>query len=104
MITYVSAKSRLVRELHEKQHVAESQDEWMELAQQIDIIQGNDIWRTKKECALYESGKIQARIDKFVSAIIITCLQARMFLKLTRNARFIHFSRFTYCEAVMYLS
>jgi hypothetical protein len=69
----VSAKSRLIRELHEKQHVAESQDEWMELAQQIDIIQENDIWRMKKECALYESDKIQARIDKFVSAMIPTC-------------------------------
>jgi TAG lipase/steryl ester hydrolase/phospholipase A2/LPA acyltransferase len=49
--------------------VAKSQDEWMELAQQIDIIQGNDIWRTTKECALYESDKIQARIDKFVSVM-----------------------------------
>ena len=54
--------------------MAKSQDEWMELAQKIDIIQGNNLWRTKKDCPLYESDKIQARIDKFVSVKIIICV------------------------------
>ena len=38
----------------------------MDLAEQIDNIQGNDIWRTEKKCALYESDRIQARIDELV--------------------------------------
>jgi hypothetical protein len=70
----VSSKARHIRQLHGRQHVAESQDEWMELAQKIDIIQGNDIWRTKKDCPLYESDKIQTRIDKFVSVKKIVCI------------------------------
>lgn len=43
-----------------------SQDEWMDIAEQIDHIQGNDVWRTEKKCALYESERIQARIDELV--------------------------------------
>ena len=87
----MSANSRLIRELHAKQHVAESQDEWMELAQQIDIIQGHDIWRTKKECALYESDKIQARIDKFVSASILTCRPFKLVFSVTHAERTLHY-------------
>jgi hypothetical protein len=62
----VSTHSRLIRQLHHQQRVAESQDEWMDLAEQIDNILGNDIWRTEKKCALYESERIQARIDELV--------------------------------------
>ena len=47
--------------------MSESQDEWMDLAEQIDNILGNDIWRTEKKCALYECDRIQARIDELVS-------------------------------------
>ena len=38
----------------------------MDLAEQIDNIQQNDVWRTEKKCALYESERIQARIDELV--------------------------------------
>ncbi|KAL3767398.1 hypothetical protein ACHAW5_007658 [Stephanodiscus triporus] len=62
----VSTHSRLIRQLHQQQRIAESQDEWMDLAEQIDNIQGNDIWRTEKTCALYESERIQSRIDELV--------------------------------------
>lgn len=62
----VSTHSRLIRHLHQQQRMAESQDEWMDLAEQIDNIQGNDIWRTEKTCALYESERIQSRIDELV--------------------------------------
>lgn len=41
----------------------------MDLAEQIDNIQGNDVWRTEKTCALYESERIQARIDELVSVL-----------------------------------
>lgn len=43
----------------------------MDLAEQIDNIQGNDIWRTEKKCALYESERIQARIDELVSVVVL---------------------------------
>ncbi len=62
----VSTHSRLIRQLHSQQRIAESQDEWMDLAEQIDNIQGHDIWRTEKNCLLYESDRIQARIDELV--------------------------------------
>ena len=58
--------SRLIRQLNQQQKVAESQDEWMDLAEQVDSIQGNDIWRTEKTCPLYESERIQSRIDELV--------------------------------------
>ena len=62
----VSTHSRLIRQLHTQQRTSASQDEWMDLAEQIDNIQGNDIWRTEKKCALYEMDRIQARIDELV--------------------------------------
>lgn len=61
-----STHSKLIRQLKEHQRSAESQDEWMDLAEQIDSIQGNDIWRTEKTCPLYESERIQSRIDELV--------------------------------------
>ena len=65
----VSTHSRLIRQLHTQQRTSASQDEWMDLAEQIDNIQGNDIWRTEKKCALYEMERIQARLDELVSLL-----------------------------------
>ena len=62
----VSTKAHLIRELCDKQTITDTQDEWMELAEKIDVIQGRDVWRKRKECDLYEAQKIQARVDKFV--------------------------------------
>lgn len=67
IVESVSSRSRLIRQLHNQQRDATTQDEWMDLAEQIDHIQGNDVWRTEKKCALYESERIQARIDELVS-------------------------------------
>lgn len=61
-----SSRSRLISQLEDKQLYADSQDEWMDLAEQIDNIQGNDIWRTEINCPLYESDRISSRIDEFV--------------------------------------
>ena len=61
-----SSRSRLISQLEDKQKDAVSQDEWMDLAEQIDNIQGNDIWRTELNCPLYESDRISSRIDNFV--------------------------------------
>lgn len=64
-----SSRSRLIRHLETKQKQAETQDEWMDLAEQIDNIQGNDVWRTEPTCRLYESDRISSRIDEFVHLI-----------------------------------
>jgi len=66
-ISNISSHShRLVRQLKANQCKATTQDEWMELAEHIDHIQGNDIWRTDPDCLLYERDRIAARIDEFV--------------------------------------
>ena len=65
----VSTQARLVRQLHRQQGEAASQDEWMDLAEQIDSVQGHDVWRTEGGCALYDSDRIQARVDELVRAL-----------------------------------
>lgn len=61
-----SSRSRLIRQLQSEQEAADTQDEWMDLAERIDNIQGNDVWRSDPDCALYERDRISARIDEFV--------------------------------------
>lgn len=61
-----SSRSRLITQLEREQEVSQTQDEWMDLAEQIDNIQGNDLWRTEPTCPLYESDRISSRIDEFV--------------------------------------
>lgn len=61
-----SSRQRLIRKLLNEQTQVSTQDEWMELAEQIDQIQGNDIWRQDPDCPLYEQSRISARIDEFV--------------------------------------
>jgi len=53
----ISTHSRLIGQLKVEQTQSLSQDEWMDLAEQIDNIQGNDVWRTERNCRLYESEK-----------------------------------------------
>lgn len=62
----VSSRSRLVRQLRAQQKKAETQNEWMDLAEKIDNIQGNDVWRSDPECPLYERERIAARVDEYV--------------------------------------
>jgi TAG lipase/steryl ester hydrolase/phospholipase A2/LPA acyltransferase len=64
--SHFSSRSRLIRQLKEQQNTATTQDEWMDLAERIDNIQGNDVWRSNPDCALYERDRISARIDEFV--------------------------------------
>lgn len=66
VLSHFSSKSRLIRHLTEQQSHAVTQDEWMDLAERIDHIQGDDIWRSDPECQLYERERISARIDEFV--------------------------------------
>lgn len=66
LASHFSSRSRLIRQLQRKQQNAPSQDEWMDLAEQMDSIQGNDTWRSDPNCALYESDRIAARMDEYV--------------------------------------
>jgi TAG lipase/steryl ester hydrolase/phospholipase A2/LPA acyltransferase len=61
-----SARARHIRQLEGQQHTSTTQDEWMNLAEQIDSIQLNDLWRSEPECQLYEADRVSARIDEFV--------------------------------------
>lgn len=66
LTSHFSSRSRLIRQLQRKQQTAGSQDEWMDLAEQMDSIQGNDTWRSDPNCSLYESERIAARMDEYV--------------------------------------
>ena len=61
-----SSRARLIRQLRLEQSVASTQDDWMDLAERIDSIQGNDLWRSEPDCPLYEADRISARIDELV--------------------------------------
>ena len=64
--SHFSSRSRLIRSLQNDLLLTTTQDEWMDLAERIDNIQGNDIWRSDPNCALYERERIAARIDEYV--------------------------------------
>mmetsp|Transcript_63041 Transcript_63041/g.73749 ORF Transcript_63041/g.73749 Transcript_63041/m.73749 type:complete len:928 (+) Transcript_63041:948-3731(+) len=66
LTTNFSSRARLLRQLTLQQSKSTTQDDWMELAEQMDAIQGNDVWRSDPQCALYEADRIGARIDEFV--------------------------------------
>mmetsp|Transcript_46728 Transcript_46728/g.47490 ORF Transcript_46728/g.47490 Transcript_46728/m.47490 type:complete len:172 (+) Transcript_46728:233-748(+) len=66
LLANFSSRSRLIRNFQKQQNEALSQGEWMDLAERIDNIQGNDIWRSKDDSQLYERDRISARIDEFV--------------------------------------
>lgn len=55
--------------MEEKQNKAITQDEWMDLAETIDNIQGNDVWRQEPSCPLYEVDRINAKISEYVQLI-----------------------------------
>lgn len=66
ILSNFSSRSRLIRHLERQQNLTQSQDEWMDLAERIDNVQGNDVWRSDPNCPLYERERIAARIDEFV--------------------------------------
>lgn len=66
LLSNFSSRSRLIQQLQMDQSNAITQDEWMDLAERIDNIQGNDLWRSEPQCPLYERERISARIDEFV--------------------------------------
>lgn len=62
----LSSRNRLISSLERQQRVVETQDDWNCLAEAIDQAQGNTVWRSDPNCALYEKERITARIDEFV--------------------------------------
>ena len=66
LLANFSSRSRLIRNLQQQQDESISEDEWMDLAERIDNIQGNDVWRSDDNSELYERHRISARIDEFV--------------------------------------
>jgi TAG lipase/steryl ester hydrolase/phospholipase A2/LPA acyltransferase len=42
---HFSSRSRLIKQLQTQQQDALTQDDWMDMAERIDNIQGNDVWR-----------------------------------------------------------
>lgn len=66
LLSNFSSRSRLIRHLQKQQTQSKTQDEWMDLAERIDNIQGNDVWRSDPDCKLYERDRISARVDEFV--------------------------------------
>lgn len=66
-VSTFSSKHRLIKQLeYQQKFIVSTQDEWMDIAERIDTIQGNDIWRSDPNCPLYERERIQARIDEYV--------------------------------------
>lgn len=43
-----------------------SHDEWIDLAERIDIVQGDDVWRSDPDSPCYDRKRIEARIDEFI--------------------------------------
>jgi TAG lipase/steryl ester hydrolase/phospholipase A2/LPA acyltransferase len=66
LLSNFSSRSRLIRQLHAEQAEAATQEDWMDLAERIDVIQGNDVWRSDPNCRIYERDRISARIDELV--------------------------------------
>jgi len=65
----MSSRSRLISQLKAEQNSVGTQNEWMDLAEKIDNIQGNDVWRSNPDCPLYERDRIASRIDEYVHLI-----------------------------------
>jgi TAG lipase / steryl ester hydrolase / phospholipase A2 / LPA acyltransferase len=66
ILAQFSSRSRLIQHLKHQQDQTTSQDDWMDLAERIDNIQNNDVWRSDPNSPLYERDRISARIDEFV--------------------------------------
>lgn len=58
LLSNLSSRSRLIAKLKQRQEEAETQDDWMTIAEAIDLTQGHTAWRSDPECALYEKERI----------------------------------------------
>lgn len=66
LVNLVSSRARMLQQLTADQQQATSQDEYMMLAEQMDVISGNQSWRMDPNCALYERERIATAIDHYL--------------------------------------
>lgn len=62
---FMSIRMTKIRQLRAEQMTVDTQEEWLDIALQIDELEGNDVWRMDPHCQLYESDRITAKIDEF---------------------------------------
>jgi TAG lipase/steryl ester hydrolase/phospholipase A2/LPA acyltransferase len=48
-----SSRARLIKSLEEQQSNASTQDEWMDLAERMDSLNGNDVWRSVRSSSSF---------------------------------------------------
>lgn len=66
LVHLVSSRARMLRQLTLDQNVATTQDQYMMLAEQMDVITGNQEWRMDPACPLYERDRIATTIDHYL--------------------------------------
>ena len=65
LLASMSKRTKEIRRLRTKIYHASNQSEWLYLAEAIDTLENNHLWRTDPNCELYESERLTARIDEF---------------------------------------
>jgi Domain of unknown function (DUF3336) len=66
LVHLVSRKARQIRHLQQEQGLATTQHDYMQFAEQIDAITGDQEWRIQPHCHLYESDRIIATIHHYL--------------------------------------
>lgn len=66
LVHLVSSRARMLRQLTQDQQTAQTQDQFMMLAEQMDVITGNREWRMDPDCPLYERERIASTIDHYL--------------------------------------
>merc|ERR1740139_335060 len=54
---FMSIRMTKIRQLRAEQMTVDTQEEWLDIALQIDELEGNDVWRMDPHCQLYESDR-----------------------------------------------
>lgn len=58
LLSNFSSRNRLIAQLKRRQEATDSMDDWMTIAEAIDLAQGHTVWRSDPDCALYEKERI----------------------------------------------
>jgi TAG lipase / steryl ester hydrolase / phospholipase A2 / LPA acyltransferase len=66
LVHLVSRRARRVRHLQQEQAVVTTQQDYMQLAEQIDAVTGDQEWRMNPHCHLYESDRIVSTIHHYL--------------------------------------
>lgn len=66
LVHLVSRRARRIRHLQQEQAFAATQQDFMQLAEQVDAVTGDQEWRMDPSCHLYESDRIVATIHHYL--------------------------------------